>query len=67
MVFEIDPYYVDVIIRRFKQVYGVDAIQADSKLDFEELRAERSGAGGKKRGKKSSGKSEKVRPTKARP
>jgi DNA modification methylase len=39
---EIDPHYADTIIRRFDEVYGLKAIHADSKLDFEGLRKERS-------------------------
>jgi DNA modification methylase len=31
---EIDPYYVDTIIRRFEAVYGVKAQHTDSNLDF---------------------------------
>jgi DNA modification methylase len=39
---EIDPYYIDTIIRRFDEVYGLKAVHAESKLDFERLRNERS-------------------------
>jgi len=39
---EIDPYYTDTIIRRFDDVYGLKAVHAESKLDFERLRSERS-------------------------
>jgi DNA modification methylase len=49
---ELDPHYADVIIRRFKQVYGIDAIHADSKLDFEQVRAQRKSLGGNRDGKK---------------
>ena len=38
---EIDPHYTDTIIRRFDDVYGLKAIHAESKLDFEELRKKR--------------------------
>ena len=31
---EIDPYYVDTIIRRFDAVYGLKAVHAGSNLDF---------------------------------
>jgi DNA modification methylase len=31
---EIDPYYVDTIIRRFEAVYGVKAKHTDTNLDF---------------------------------
>ena len=39
---EIDPHYIDTIIRRFDEVYGLKAIHAESKLDFERLKNERS-------------------------
>jgi hypothetical protein len=39
---EIDPHYVDTIIRRFDELYGLKALHTDSKLDFERLRKERS-------------------------
>lgn len=39
---EIDCHYTDTIIRRFHEVYGLEAVHADSKLDFERLRIERS-------------------------
>lgn len=48
---EIDPHYADVIIRRFKQVYGIEAIHAASKLDFQQVSAERFSHGGKRVGK----------------
>jgi DNA modification methylase len=48
---EIDPHYTDAIIRRFDEVYGLKAIHAESKLDFEGLRKERSEE--KRHGKKS--------------
>ena len=31
---EIDPHYVDTIIRRFEAVYGLKAVHAESRLDF---------------------------------
>ena len=39
---EIDPHYVDTTIRRFGKVYGLKAIHVESKLDFEQLKGERS-------------------------
>jgi DNA modification methylase len=39
---EIDPHYVDTIIRRFDEVYGLKAVHADFKLDFARLRKKRS-------------------------
>jgi DNA modification methylase len=38
---EIDPHYVDTIIRRFDEVYGLKAVHVASNLDFERLRNER--------------------------
>ena len=38
---EIDPHYVDTIIRRFDEVYGLKAIHAQSKLDFDDMRTRR--------------------------
>jgi DNA methylase len=39
---EIDPYYVDTIIRRFDEVYGLKALHAESKIDFDGMRGRRS-------------------------
>jgi len=39
---EIDPYYVDTIIRRFEAVYAVKAKHADSSLDFAAVSRRRS-------------------------
>lgn len=39
---EIDPHYTDTIIRRFDEVYGLKAIHAESKVNFEGLRNNRS-------------------------
>jgi DNA modification methylase len=39
---EIDCHYTDIIIRRFDEVYGLKAVHAESKLDFERLTNERS-------------------------
>jgi DNA modification methylase len=38
---EIDPHYVDTIIRRFDEVYGLEAVHAQSKLDFDDMRMRR--------------------------
>jgi DNA modification methylase len=67
---EIDPHYTDVIIRRFKQVYAIDAIHADSKLDFDQIRADRLKRQGKQNDKESEDNQKtarKVRRSKARP
>ena len=48
---EIDPYYVDTIIRRFEAVYGVKAKHTDSSLDFAAVSRRRSKE--KKNGEKS--------------
>jgi DNA modification methylase len=39
---EIDPYYVDTIIRRFEAVYGVKAKHTDTNLDFAAMSHRRS-------------------------
>jgi DNA modification methylase len=39
---EIDPYYVDTIIRRFVDVYGLNAVHAETKLEFAKMEALRS-------------------------
>lgn len=41
---ELDPLYVDVIIRRFEKACGVKAVHAETGMTFEELRAARAGA-----------------------
>ena len=38
---EIDPHYVDTIIRRFDEVYGLKAVHAGSELDFTEMGSRR--------------------------
>jgi DNA modification methylase len=38
---EIDCRYADIIIRRFDEVFGLKAVHAESKLDFERLTNER--------------------------
>lgn len=50
---EIDPYYVDTIIRRFEQVYGIKALHVELGLDLAELRAKRSTLGGATHAKES--------------
>jgi DNA modification methylase len=39
---EIDPYYVDTIVRRFDVVYGLKAVLAGSNLDFAAVSRQRS-------------------------
>jgi DNA modification methylase len=39
---ELDPHYVDTVIRRFDDVYGLKAVHAESGLSFEQLKAKRS-------------------------
>jgi len=43
---ELDPYYVDTIIRRFADVHGLDAVQATSNKTFRELSSNRFAFGG---------------------
>ena len=38
---ELDPHYADLILQRFEQVYGLGAINVDSDLSFDRVRAER--------------------------
>jgi DNA modification methylase len=38
---ELDPYYADLIIQRFSDLYGLKATHVDSELSFERLRSER--------------------------
>ena len=38
---ELDPYYADLIIRRFQGVYGLGAKHVETNLSFERIRAER--------------------------
>lgn len=48
---ELDPQYVDVIVRRFEKTYGTKVVYADSGLDFQSVAERRAGAShdGKKR------------------
>jgi len=39
---EIDCHYTDIIICRFDEAYGLNAVHAESQLDFERLMNERS-------------------------
>ena len=38
---ELDPHYADLIIKRFEEVYGLEAIHVNSDLSFDRVRAER--------------------------
>jgi DNA modification methylase len=38
---ELDPHYVDLVIKRFEEVYGLGAIHANSDLSFDRVRTER--------------------------
>jgi adenine specific DNA methylase Mod len=38
---ELDLHYADLIIRRFEEVYGLEAIHIDSDLSFHRVKAER--------------------------
>jgi DNA modification methylase len=38
---EIDPHYVDTIIRRFDEVYGLKTVHAKTKLNFDDIRTRR--------------------------
>jgi DNA modification methylase len=39
---EIDPYYVDTIIRRFADLHGIKAVHAGCELEFEPMKRQRS-------------------------
>jgi DNA modification methylase len=39
---EIDPYYVDTIVRRFDAIYGLKAVHAEADLDFAAVNLRRS-------------------------
>jgi DNA modification methylase len=52
---ELDPYYVDTIIRRFSEVHGLEAVHAHTRKTFEEMkvkRVAREKSDGKKNGSK---------------
>lgn len=38
---ELDPHYVDLIIRRFEEIYGLEAIHLVSDLSFDRIQAKR--------------------------
>jgi DNA modification methylase len=38
---ELDPHYTDLVIRRFGEVYGLEAVHVDSDLSFDRVRIER--------------------------
>jgi hypothetical protein len=41
---ELDPYYTDVVIQRFSDLYGAKAAHVDSALSFDQLRSQRTEA-----------------------
>jgi DNA modification methylase len=43
---EIDPHYIDTILRRFGSVYGLKAIHTESDKSFEEIQFDRLGKAG---------------------
>lgn len=55
---ELDPHYVDLIIKRFEENYGLEAIHVDSELSFGRVRAERTE---RKNGQKNSNKAKAVK------
>jgi DNA modification methylase len=53
---EIDPHYIDTILKRFGSVYGLKAVHTQSDRSFEEIQSGRLGkAGDGRRGQKPSG------------
>jgi hypothetical protein len=37
----LDPHYIDLALRRFAETYGVNAVETNSDMDFDQLRRER--------------------------
>ena len=66
---EIDPHYVDTVIRRFKEVYDLQAQHAESNLSFDVMSKQRSNPREKheQKGKKSDLKKAQAHQTKSRP
>jgi DNA modification methylase len=56
---ELDTFFVDLIIRRFEELYGLKATHTDSDLSFDRVRAERTGQS--EHGKTSSNNLQKVK------
>jgi DNA modification methylase len=42
---ELDPHYVDTIVKRFDDLYGIKAVHLPSNKSFEDIETERSGKG----------------------
>jgi DNA modification methylase len=40
---ELDPHYVDTIVKRFDDLYGIKAVHLPSNKSFEDIETERSG------------------------
>lgn len=38
---ELDPHYTDLVIKRFEEIYGLEATHVDSNLSFDQVRIER--------------------------
>ena len=50
---ELDPHYVDTIVRRFRILYGINAMHCESKLDLDSLGIHRKASGTKQYGQES--------------
>jgi DNA modification methylase len=51
---ELDCHYIDTIIRRFEEIFGLKAVHAESELNFEQLKTKRSTESGHGRNAKAS-------------
>jgi hypothetical protein len=63
---ELHPHYVDAIIRRFDDLYGLKAVHDGSGLDFEAIATKRSNERDDSNGKKSGARSPKKRQARGR-
>ncbi len=57
---ELDPYYCDTIVRRFKDLHDFKAVHAETGLDFEKLKTQRSASGKKSYGQKGNARARKT-------
>jgi len=60
---ELDPYYVDTIIRRFAETYGVTAVQSQNGQSFEQISAKQATLKGAPRGKEEELRKRKIGPS----
>jgi len=60
---ELDPYYCDTIVRRFEDAHDLKAVHAETGLDFEKLKTQRSASGKKRYGQKGKARARKTNKT----